>query len=52
MKVSLPELQGARFQETLPRARAAESRGSLEGAGTPSRKEIEEGVTAGQSSRG
>lgn len=39
VKVSPPELQGARCRETLPRARTAESLGSLEGLGTPGRRE-------------
>nr|XP_008506038.1 PREDICTED: carbohydrate sulfotransferase 2 [Equus przewalskii] len=39
VKVSLPEPQGARRPETLPRAWAAESRGPLGGVGTPSERQ-------------
>lgn len=41
VKVSPPGVQGARCWKTLPRDRAAESRGSPEGLGTPSRREPE-----------
>lgn len=41
VKVSPSELQGARCWETLPRAKAAESHGSLEGLETRGRREPE-----------